>query len=157
MVDTITFRFAAGALCTSDSDFAFAVGHVPIPRHFKDTSAGMDSLVVLYTSLIPSHPHPASFTWPPSPTGRGLGVRGELQRIDAHANLLMSPCLERMLQLWLVWVGSTQVACSLCRTTRPRIDMRSSLGLSRWRLPRSSGRSRPLEGSQKSNQRLFFG
>ncbi len=55
-------------------------------------------------------------------------MRGELQRIDAHANLLMSPCLERMLQLWLVWVGSTQVACSLCRTTRPRIDMRSSLG-----------------------------
>ncbi len=46
---------------------------------------------ILYTaSLIPSPPHPAFGH--PLPRGEGLGVRGQPQRSNAHANLLMSPC-----------------------------------------------------------------
>jgi hypothetical protein len=46
----------------------------------------------LYTaSLIPSHPRRA-FGHPFS-RGEGTGVRGQPQRSDAHANLLISPCL----------------------------------------------------------------
>ena len=40
---------------------------------------------------IPSQPHPAFGH--PLPRGEGLGVREQPQRNDAHANLLMWPCL----------------------------------------------------------------
>jgi hypothetical protein len=51
--------------------------------------------------LIPSHPHPAyGYRLPPR---EGLGVTGQTQQKDGHANLLMLRCLVFLLLLFPSW------------------------------------------------------